>query len=151
VPRGEDPAVNPIVNQLLLSLLWSARAAGYRLQPFVTGKEPGSRAPTPVVALFSAASAARWYMRAMESLVRGVILARCFVASERCLVAAARALASAVSSVPCCFLIAAILSRYSFSDTVPSKDPETIGRGIAASTSRRTRPCTYACCPFAAR
>jgi hypothetical protein len=46
VPRGEDPAVNPIVNQLLLSLLWSARAADYRLQPFVTGKEPGSRAPT---------------------------------------------------------------------------------------------------------
>jgi DNA-binding LacI/PurR family transcriptional regulator len=45
VPRGEDPAHNPIFNQLLLSLLWSARAAGYRLQPFVTGKEPGSRAP----------------------------------------------------------------------------------------------------------
>jgi DNA-binding LacI/PurR family transcriptional regulator len=45
VPRGEDPATNPIFNQLLLSLLWSARAAGYRLQPFVTGKEPGSRAP----------------------------------------------------------------------------------------------------------
>jgi DNA-binding LacI/PurR family transcriptional regulator len=45
VPRGEDPAANPIFNQLLLSLLWSARAAGYRLQPFVTDKEPGSRAP----------------------------------------------------------------------------------------------------------
>jgi DNA-binding LacI/PurR family transcriptional regulator len=45
VPRGEDPASNPIFNQLLLSLLWSARAAGFRLQPFVTGKEPGSRAP----------------------------------------------------------------------------------------------------------
>jgi DNA-binding LacI/PurR family transcriptional regulator len=45
VPRGEDPAGNPIFNQLLLSLLWSARAAGYRLQSFVTGKEPGSRAP----------------------------------------------------------------------------------------------------------
>jgi DNA-binding LacI/PurR family transcriptional regulator len=45
VPRGEDPAHNPIFNQLLLSLLWSARAAGYRLQPFVTGKEPASRAP----------------------------------------------------------------------------------------------------------
>jgi DNA-binding LacI/PurR family transcriptional regulator len=46
VPRGEDPAANPVFNQLLLSLLWSARAAGYRLQPFVTGKEPGSRAPS---------------------------------------------------------------------------------------------------------
>jgi DNA-binding LacI/PurR family transcriptional regulator len=45
VPRGEDPAGNPIFNQQLLSLLWSARAAGYRLQPFVTGKEPGSRTP----------------------------------------------------------------------------------------------------------
>jgi DNA-binding LacI/PurR family transcriptional regulator len=45
VPRGEDPAGNPIFNQLLLSLLWSARSAGFRLQPFVTGKEPGSRAP----------------------------------------------------------------------------------------------------------
>jgi DNA-binding LacI/PurR family transcriptional regulator len=45
VPRGEDPAHNPIFNQLLLSLLWSARTAGYRLQPFVTGKEPVSRAP----------------------------------------------------------------------------------------------------------
>jgi LacI family transcriptional regulator len=45
VPRGEDPAHNPVFNQLLLSLLWSGRAAGYRLQPFVTGKEPGSRAP----------------------------------------------------------------------------------------------------------
>jgi DNA-binding LacI/PurR family transcriptional regulator len=45
VPRGEDPAGNPIFNQQLLSLLWSARAAGYRLQSFVTGKEPGSRAP----------------------------------------------------------------------------------------------------------
>jgi DNA-binding LacI/PurR family transcriptional regulator len=45
VPRGEDPAANPVFNQQLLSLLWSARAAGYRLQPFVTGKEPGSRAP----------------------------------------------------------------------------------------------------------
>jgi Periplasmic binding proteins and sugar binding domain of LacI family len=45
VPRGADPAANPIFNQLLLSLLWSARAAGYRLQPFATGKEPGSRAP----------------------------------------------------------------------------------------------------------
>jgi DNA-binding LacI/PurR family transcriptional regulator len=45
VPRGEDPAANPIFNQQLLSLLWSARAAGYRLQPFVTDKEPGSRAP----------------------------------------------------------------------------------------------------------
>jgi LacI family transcriptional regulator len=44
VPRGEDPADNPIFNQLLLSLLWSATTAGYRLQPFVTGKEPGSRA-----------------------------------------------------------------------------------------------------------
>jgi DNA-binding LacI/PurR family transcriptional regulator len=45
VPRGEDPAANPIFNQQFLSLLWSARTAGYRLQPFVTGKEPGSRAP----------------------------------------------------------------------------------------------------------
>jgi DNA-binding LacI/PurR family transcriptional regulator len=45
VPRGEDPAGNPIFNQQLLSLLWSARAAGYRLQPFVTDKEPGPRAP----------------------------------------------------------------------------------------------------------
>jgi DNA-binding LacI/PurR family transcriptional regulator len=45
VPRGEDPAANPVFNQLLLSLLWSARGAGYRLQPFVTGKEPGSRTP----------------------------------------------------------------------------------------------------------
>jgi DNA-binding LacI/PurR family transcriptional regulator len=45
VPRGEDPAQNPVFNQQLLSLLWSATAAGYRLQPFVTGKEPGSRAP----------------------------------------------------------------------------------------------------------
>jgi DNA-binding LacI/PurR family transcriptional regulator len=45
VPRGEDPAHNPIFNQLLLSLLWSATTAGYRLQPFVTGKEPSSRAP----------------------------------------------------------------------------------------------------------
>jgi DNA-binding LacI/PurR family transcriptional regulator len=45
VPRGEDPATNPVFNQLLLSLLWAARAAGYRLQPFVTGKEPRSRAP----------------------------------------------------------------------------------------------------------
>jgi DNA-binding LacI/PurR family transcriptional regulator len=45
VPRGEDPAYNPIFNQLLLSLLWSATTAGFRLQPFVTGKEPGSRAP----------------------------------------------------------------------------------------------------------
>jgi DNA-binding LacI/PurR family transcriptional regulator len=43
VPRGEDPAANPIFNQELLSLLWSARAAGYRLQPFVTDKEPGPR------------------------------------------------------------------------------------------------------------
>jgi DNA-binding LacI/PurR family transcriptional regulator len=45
VPRGEDPAHNPVFNQLLLSLLWSARAAGFRLQPFVTDMEPGSRAP----------------------------------------------------------------------------------------------------------
>jgi DNA-binding LacI/PurR family transcriptional regulator len=45
VPRGEDPASNPIFNQQLLSLLWSARGAGHRLQPFVTDKEPGSRAP----------------------------------------------------------------------------------------------------------
>jgi DNA-binding LacI/PurR family transcriptional regulator len=45
VPRGEDPAHNPVFNQLLLSLLWAATTAGYRLQPFVTGKEPGSRAP----------------------------------------------------------------------------------------------------------
>jgi DNA-binding LacI/PurR family transcriptional regulator len=45
VPRGEDPAHNPIFNQLLLSLLWGATTAGFRLQPFVTGKEPGSRAP----------------------------------------------------------------------------------------------------------
>jgi DNA-binding LacI/PurR family transcriptional regulator len=45
VPRGEDPAHNPVFNQLLLSLLWSATTAGFRLQPFVTGKEPGSRAP----------------------------------------------------------------------------------------------------------
>ncbi len=45
VPRGEDPAGNPVFNQQLLSLLWSARAAGFRLQPFVTDKEPGSRAP----------------------------------------------------------------------------------------------------------
>jgi DNA-binding LacI/PurR family transcriptional regulator len=45
VPRGEDPASNPIFNQQLLSLLWSARSAGFRLQPFVTDKEPGSRTP----------------------------------------------------------------------------------------------------------
>jgi DNA-binding LacI/PurR family transcriptional regulator len=45
VPRGEDPADNPVFNQLLLCLLWSATTAGYRLQPFVTGKEPDSRAP----------------------------------------------------------------------------------------------------------
>jgi DNA-binding LacI/PurR family transcriptional regulator len=45
VPRGEDPAGNPIFNQLLLSLLWSARSASFRLQPFVTDKEPSSRAP----------------------------------------------------------------------------------------------------------
>jgi DNA-binding LacI/PurR family transcriptional regulator len=45
VPRGEDPAANPVFNQQLLSLLWSARAAGYRLQPFVTDKEPGPSAP----------------------------------------------------------------------------------------------------------
>jgi DNA-binding LacI/PurR family transcriptional regulator len=45
VPRGEDPAHNPIFNQLLLGLLWAATTAGFRLQPFVTGKEPGSRAP----------------------------------------------------------------------------------------------------------
>lgn len=45
VPRGEDPAGNPIFNQQLLSLLWSARAAGFQLQPFVTDKEPGSPAP----------------------------------------------------------------------------------------------------------
>src|SRR6266496_4451455 len=45
LPRGEDPAGNPVFNQQLLSLLWSARAAGFRLQPFVTDKEPGSRAP----------------------------------------------------------------------------------------------------------
>src|SRR4029453_12946630 len=45
VPRGEDPAANPVFNQQLLSLLWSARAAGYRLHPFVTDKEPGPRAP----------------------------------------------------------------------------------------------------------
>jgi DNA-binding LacI/PurR family transcriptional regulator len=45
VPRGEDPAANPVFNQLLLSLLWSTRGAGYRLQPFVTGTEPGSRTP----------------------------------------------------------------------------------------------------------
>jgi len=43
VPRSADPAANPIYNQQLLSLLWSAAAAGYRLQPFVTDKEPGPR------------------------------------------------------------------------------------------------------------
>ncbi len=45
VPRAEDPAINPIFNQQLLSLLWAARSAGFRLHPFVTDKEPGSRAP----------------------------------------------------------------------------------------------------------
>src|SRR6266498_2887170 len=54
----------------------------------------------------------------MESLVRGVILARCLAASERCFAAAARALPSAVSSVAWFFLMDAILSRYSFSDIV---------------------------------
>src|SRR6266511_5356501 len=55
-------------------------------------------------------------MRAMESLVRGVILARCLAASERCFVAAARALASAAARAPCCFLIAAISSLETATD-----------------------------------
>lgn len=45
VPRAEDPAVNVIFNELLLNLLWAARSAAFRLCPFVTDKEPGSRAP----------------------------------------------------------------------------------------------------------
>ncbi len=45
VPRAEDPAANPVFSQLLLSLLWAARSANFRLHPFVTDKEPGSRAP----------------------------------------------------------------------------------------------------------
>src|SRR5215216_1569866 len=68
----------------------------------------------------------------MESLVRGVTLARSLAASERCFAAAARALPSAVSSAPCCFLMAAILSRYSFSDTASSPDS---GPRLAASTA----------------
>src|SRR6266508_219726 len=64
----------------------------------------------------------------MESLVRGVILARSLAASERCFVAAARALPSAVSSVPCFFLMAAILSRYSFSDIASLSDPGAMAR-----------------------
>jgi DNA-binding LacI/PurR family transcriptional regulator len=45
VPRAEDSAVNVIFNELLLNLLWAARSAAFRLHPFVTDKEPGSRAP----------------------------------------------------------------------------------------------------------
>jgi DNA-binding LacI/PurR family transcriptional regulator len=45
VPRAEDPAVNVIFNELLLNLLWTARSAGFHLYPFVTDKEPASRAP----------------------------------------------------------------------------------------------------------
>jgi DNA-binding LacI/PurR family transcriptional regulator len=45
VPRAEDLGGNAIFDQLLLSLLWAARTAGFRLHPFVTDKEPGSRAP----------------------------------------------------------------------------------------------------------
>jgi len=45
VPRAEDPAINAIFNELLLHLLWAARSAAFRLYPFVTDKEPGSRAP----------------------------------------------------------------------------------------------------------
>ena len=53
----------------------------------------------------------------MESLVLGVILARSFAASDRCLAAAERDFAKPASSVACCFLMLAILSRYCFSDT----------------------------------
>lgn len=45
VPRAEDLGANAIFSQLLLNLLWAARAAGFRLHPFVTDKEPGSAAP----------------------------------------------------------------------------------------------------------
>jgi DNA-binding LacI/PurR family transcriptional regulator len=45
VPRAEDLGGNTIFSQLLLNLLWAARAASFRLHPFVTDKEPGSRAP----------------------------------------------------------------------------------------------------------
>jgi DNA-binding LacI/PurR family transcriptional regulator len=45
VPRAEDLESNPIYSQLLLALLWSARSAGFRLRPFVTDMEPGSRVP----------------------------------------------------------------------------------------------------------
>jgi DNA-binding LacI/PurR family transcriptional regulator len=45
VPRAEDLGGNIIFSQLLLNLLWAARAAGFRLHPYVTDKEPGSRAP----------------------------------------------------------------------------------------------------------
>src|SRR6266536_274903 len=43
--RAEDLGGNTIFSQLLLNLLWAARAASFRLHPFVTDKEPGSRAP----------------------------------------------------------------------------------------------------------
>jgi DNA-binding LacI/PurR family transcriptional regulator len=45
VPRAEDPGVNPFDSQLLVALLWAARSAKFRLQPFVTDMEPGSRVP----------------------------------------------------------------------------------------------------------
>jgi DNA-binding LacI/PurR family transcriptional regulator len=45
VPRAEDLNGNAIFSQLFLNLLWATRAAGFRLHPFVTDKEPGSGAP----------------------------------------------------------------------------------------------------------
>jgi DNA-binding LacI/PurR family transcriptional regulator len=45
MPRAEDLGSNTVFSQLLLNLLWAARATGFRLQPFVTDKEPGSGAP----------------------------------------------------------------------------------------------------------
>lgn len=45
MPRAEDPAGNAVFSELLVSLLWAARSRGFRLHPFVTDKEPGSRAP----------------------------------------------------------------------------------------------------------
>jgi hypothetical protein len=70
---------------------------------------------------------------------RGVTLARSLSASERCFAAAARALPGAASSALCCFLMAAILSRYSFSDTASSPDP---GPRLAASTTRGVSMCS---------
>jgi DNA-binding LacI/PurR family transcriptional regulator len=45
VPRAEDLGGNTVFSRLLPNLLWAARAAGFRLQPFVTDKEPGSATP----------------------------------------------------------------------------------------------------------